>query len=340
MTAEAERWKADFDRDGYLCIKGFCTDVECKGMMERMSGLIEKWDPAQDNAPVFSTQKDEQLNAQGKSDAFLDSADRISFFLEKGATDDKGALKPGLSKARSLNKVGHGLHVVDDVFKEYSHSDKVCSLVRALGWKNPVLPQSMYIFKQPEIGGEVTSHQDSTFLHTTPRVTCLGLWLALQDATLENGCLWARPGSHKEPVRRIFVRNPAFFKGTDSTAPKMIFEDIDRDRAAKPWQWEGEMPAGWEPPSKGLAEKGFIPVECKAGDLVVIHGSADHMSLPNMSVKERQTYQLHLIEGPSEGITWSPRNWLQYSDSKPFPALVPLKDEGKKRKADDAGITQ
>ena len=33
--------------------------------------------------------------------------------------------------------------------------------------------------------------QDSTFLFTEPHQTCLGLWLALDDATLENGCLWA-----------------------------------------------------------------------------------------------------------------------------------------------------
>ena len=45
----------------------------------------------------------------------------------------------------------------------------------------------MYIFKQGKIGGEVTSHQDSTYLFTTPHQTCLGLWLALDDATVENG---------------------------------------------------------------------------------------------------------------------------------------------------------
>ena len=39
-------------------------------------------------------------------------------------------------------------------------------------------------------------HQDNTFLYTEPR-TCTGLWLALEDATINNGCLWAIPGSHK-----------------------------------------------------------------------------------------------------------------------------------------------
>ena len=55
----------------------------------------------------------------------------------------------------------------------------------------------MYIFKQPNIGGEVTCHQDSTFLYTEP-IDIVGLWFALEDATIENGCLWAIPGGHRQ----------------------------------------------------------------------------------------------------------------------------------------------
>jgi phytanoyl-CoA hydroxylase len=50
----------------------------------------------------------------------------------------------------------------------------------------------MYIFKQPRIGGEVTCHQDSAFLYNDP-ISIAGLWFALEDATTENGCLWAIP---------------------------------------------------------------------------------------------------------------------------------------------------
>ena len=35
----------------------------------------------------------------------------------------------------------------------------------------------------------------------------------------------------------------------------------------------------------------------------------------------RHTFQLHAIEGPSAGVEWSPDNWLQYADGRPFPAL-------------------
>merc|ERR1712146_325556 len=102
-----------------------------------------------------------------------------------------------------------------------------------------------------------------------------GLWLALDEASVENGGLWARPGSHKEPVRRHFVRNPAHFEDGDKSKPQMIFDDLSTE--GKAWEWEGKLPEGWEPPSLGLQEKGFQPLHCEVGDLVVIHGQVDHM---------------------------------------------------------------
>jgi len=243
-----------FDRNGFLHIKAFASTEECAGLRKQMQDLIGQWDPDKTLAPVFRTDQKQQERSQGSSNYFLDSADRIHFFLEKGAAGEDGKLKPEVTKARALNKVGHGLHVVDHVFRDYSHSKKVVDLVAELGYRDPVVPQSMYIFKQPEIGGEVTSHQDSSFLHTSPRPTCLGLWLALDPATLENGCLWVRPGSHREPVRRLFVRNPKHFTEGDAKAPQMIFEQLGNgeDSDQKAWEWEGKMPGGWEPPSGGL----------------------------------------------------------------------------------------
>lgn len=54
--------------------------------------------------------------------------------------------------------------------------------------------QSMLIFKQPYVGGEVVPHQDSSFIATQP-YSCVGIWLALEDATQDNGCLWTLPGA-------------------------------------------------------------------------------------------------------------------------------------------------
>jgi len=310
----------EFQDRGFLLLKGFVSKDECESMKKRMKELVDGWDPQLETPAAFTTDSKQQTEMQGKSDYFLDSADRIHFFIEKSTADKDGKLKADQKKFEALNKVGHGLHVLDPVFRDYSQSSKISELVEELGWKDPVLPQSMYIFKQPLVGGEVTSHQDSSFLYTTPRPTCLGLWLALDKATTENGCLWARPGSHKEPVRRVFVRNPEHFDNDNKNAPQLVFEALDEGKDPA-WQWEGKMPEGHEPPSQGLMDSGFCPLECEAGDLVVIHGQVDHLSLANTSNKPRETFQLHLVEGPAEGITWSPRNWLQYPLDKKFPSL-------------------
>jgi phytanoyl-CoA hydroxylase len=310
---QRDEWKANFERDGYLVVKDFASLQECEEMRTRMRTLIDEWD-GECKCSFTTTDSQVQDGGQGKSDYFFSSGDKVRFFLEADAVDpDTGGLRDGVAKHTSLNKVGHGLHVRDRVFQTYSNSPKVAELVSALGWVDPVLPQSMYIFKNPGIGGEVTSHQDSTFLFTTPRQTCLGLWLALHDATMDNGCLWARPGSHKEPVRRHMARKTNADGSALLEPPETVFET---QPLATGCPHEGQSLISRDP-----RELGFVPVPIKAGDLFVIHGQVDHMSLPNTSASPRETFQLHLVEGPSQGVEWSPRNWLQYDGGRAFPRL-------------------
>ena len=63
----------------------------------------------------------------------------------------------------------------------------------------------MYIFKHARIGGVVDVHQDASFLYTEPH-SCIGFWFALEDASKENGCLWAKPGGHLTSLRTWFRR--------------------------------------------------------------------------------------------------------------------------------------
>jgi len=312
------RRRAFFDRHGFVVVRGFAGVAECEQMIAEMTKLAtERWNP--ERAAVFRTDSEQ---ADTTTDYFLRSAEGVGFFAETKAVDENGALLDSVTKVEALNKAGHGLHNEPGVFFDYSRSERVARLVRGLGWEAPVLPQSMYIFKQAGIGGEVTSHQDSTFLHTTPRETCLGLWLALHPATLTNGCLWVRPGSHREPVRRLFERNPAYFAaGGDNAgaarAPNpMLFRALGDDAAVS---WEGGVPGDGS--LGALLAAGFVPVEVGRGDLVVFPGTLDHLSLANTSDSARHTFQLHLIEGPEAGVTWSSANWLQYPDGKPFPRL-------------------
>eukprot|EP01013_Petalomonas_cantuscygni_P044820 TRINITY_DN9463_c0_g1_i1.p3 TRINITY_DN9463_c0_g1~~TRINITY_DN9463_c0_g1_i1.p3 ORF type:complete len:112 (-),score=22.00 TRINITY_DN9463_c0_g1_i1:405-740(-) len=64
---------------------------------------------------------------------------------------------------------------------------------------------------------------------------------------------------------------------------------------------------------------GFVPLRVRRGDVVVLHGLVDHVSLPNTSPHPRHSFQLHIVEGPGGGVTWRPSNWLQYPKGVPFP---------------------
>uniref|UniRef100_A0A7S4AGY4 Uncharacterized protein n=1 Tax=Pseudo-nitzschia australis TaxID=44445 RepID=A0A7S4AGY4_9STRA len=229
------------------------------------------------------------------------------------------------------------IHDIHKPFFDYTTSAKLGELVLSLGYQDPVVPQSMYIFKNPVVGGAVHSHQDSTFLYTTPRQTCLGLWLALDDATLDNGCLWVRPKSHFEPLRRQFIRNPKYKNDGDGESKLAFRQHHDNPEVT----WEGTLPESVEVenidadadpnPSNSsdnddngmdnrnreqeISSLNFVPVEVRAGDLVVFGGTLDHFSLPNFSDRQRHTFQLHLVEGPGAGVAWSPENWLQYDET-------------------------
>jgi len=206
---------------------------------------------------------------------FLDSAEKIRCFFEEEAFSESGELVQ--ERSLCINKIGHALHELDGVFAAFSHQAIFGEIVADLGMQQPQIRQSMYIFKQPRIGGEVNWHQDASFFFTQPQ-SVLTFWFALEDATLENGCLWVEAGGHKGPLRERFNR--------DKEKTTMLSLDDT------PWPNE----------TSGQA------LEVSAGTLVVFHGHLPHYSAPNRSANSRQAYTLHVTEGLSEYAT---ENWLQ-----------------------------
>src|SRR5829696_3310263 len=171
-----------YNERGYLVLDAFADESECDVLRARAEELVQEFDPA-DIVSIFSTHEQNRLT----DEYFLTSGDKIRFFFEENAFNPDGTLK--YEKEKSINKIGHALHDLDPTFERFSRSQKIKQLAAAIGLEDSLLLQSMYIFKQPNIGGEVTCHQDSTFLYTEPPEIA-GLWFALEDATIENGCLW------------------------------------------------------------------------------------------------------------------------------------------------------
>ncbi|KAE8583090.1 hypothetical protein XENTR_v10020423 [Xenopus tropicalis] len=278
-----------YHRDGYLVLEGVFSPQECELMKQEIEKILGGMDVPSHCRTEFITQQEDQLRAQGSADYFMTSGDKIRFFFEKGVFDEKGHFL--VPREKSVNKIGHALHAHSPVFKEVTHKAQVQETGRRLGLMKPVIVQSMYIFKQPGIGGEVTPHQDATFLHTEPLGRIIGFWIAVQDATEENGCLWFIPGSHRAGISRRMVRTPP------GTYPLTEFV--------------GEEPK--------YDEDQFVAAPVPKGSLVLIHGEVVHKSELNSSPNSRHAYSFHVME--SEESRWSPENWLQPTPELPFPSL-------------------
>ena len=190
--------KAAFHRDGFLIVPDFVTPARCDALTDHVAGLIAALAPAQ-GVSIFTT--DEQ---QRHADArFFESAGGVSLFYEAGAVDPDGRLTRPATLA--VNKIGHALHDRDPEFARFSRDPRLAAIAGAIGIEQPRLVQSMVICKPPGIGGEVSAHQDATFIRTEP-ASVVGFWFALEAAEAGNGCLEALPGGHRLGLKRDYLR--------------------------------------------------------------------------------------------------------------------------------------
>jgi len=282
-----------FKENGFVVIPGFLSATEVQRLKDATKQLVEKY--CQD-APVsiFRLAEGSYVSDQSKYNRetyFAESGDKIRGFFEEQAVDADGKIVvPDV--ARALNKIGHALHKYDPDFHSVTFSSKNKTVLRNLtNMKKPTVIQSMVIFKHPKIGGIVLPHQDATFMYTEPvKGNLIGFWIALDDATLENGCIHFLPGSHKEgKLYHRYVQNP------DKDSQQLFII-------------RGEKVP--HPPKEKL-----IAAPAKPGDLVLIDGLVIHQSEPNTSSKPRLAYTFHVVEGDAE---YAPENWLQPTEAKTF----------------------
>jgi len=271
---QASAWRDD----GFVVLPNFVPGTQISALTDRIGELVDGFARSPGEATtVFSTT--ERTHAQ--DEYFLTSGGVIRPFFEEGAFDSEGNLQVPMDRA--LNKLGHAMHDLDPVFDNFSRTPELAALVSDIGFVDPLLLQSMVIFKPPHIGGEVICHCDHTFLWTEPQ-TVAGFWFALDDATVDNGCLWVTPGGHRQPARTRF-----HLDGTGTTTDVIDPVPYDMDN--------------------------LIPVEVEAGTLIAFSGLLPHWSAPNTSEDSRLAYTLHVIDDTADYLE---DNWLQRGPDLPL----------------------
>ena len=173
----------------------------------------------------------------------------------------------------------HQPHHISPVIEKYVRHPKICGILSQITaahlpfWDGSVkCMQSMYFVKPPNFQGQAW-HQDEVYIPTRDR-SLIGAWIAVDDATVENGCLYVVPGSNRSGY----------------LYPQHTHENPDEFDFA--------------PESYGFDESVEIPVEVKAGALVFFNGYLLHRSYKNRGDTYRRVLVNHYCNAWSL-LPWS-----------------------------------
>ncbi|NNL95290.1 MAG: phytanoyl-CoA dioxygenase family protein, partial [Xanthomonadales bacterium] len=170
----SETQKAQFRNNGFLVLENLFSTSEIGSVRSAALDIVADFDVSKHRTVFTTSDRD-----SGRDDYFFDSAEAVHCFLEEGALDDNGELNR--PKKLAVNKIGHAMHDLVPEFSEFCRLPVIGEVLRDIGYSAPQLWQTMYIFKQPGIGGEVRWHQDASYLISgKPGVT--GIWIAIEDA--------------------------------------------------------------------------------------------------------------------------------------------------------------
>ena len=241
------------------------------------------------------------------------SDDKVEFFRENGyvrfdnvlSMEEVEAMREALargtekkkSEARDLAGGGDkivqmvNLWEVDDVYRAYSTSPRIAGMARRLtGSESIRLFHDQALVKKPGPSAASPWHQDQPYWPTKD-AGMISCWMALDDVTIDRGCMQFIPGTHKWGEF-----DPVSFEGDGRELKDMISE---------------EQAAHWKP----------VPVELKAGDCTWHHGLTFHYTRPNTTEQVRRAAVMIYIP---DGITYAADEKMEHPLS---PTITSAKGE-------------
>ena len=168
----------------------------------------------------------------------------------------------------------HFPHKVSEPMRAAMRHPRIVEVLTALIGPNVKAMQTMMFVKASGKPGQAW-HQDEAFIPTRDRSLC-GVWVALDDARIDNGCLWVHPGSHRPGV--LWPMRP-------HDDPRF---DASEEAVDHPFEREGGVPA-----------------EIRSGGAVFFNGYLLHRSLPNCAAgRYRRAFVTHYMSAESL-LPWS-----------------------------------
>lgn len=220
----AAEFQTQWERNGFFMIRGLFTGDECRAMLDDSVALVRS-----------SGQKALDKPISGHDGMIIQREDNPNPY----------AKNPEDRIAKVFN-----FHLRPGVFTSFRNEARVTGTLSGIFGEDIDCFQSQFIWKNPGASGQPW-HQDT---HDFPfdKGPHIGVWLALTEATLQNGCLSVLPGTHRDPIH---------LHGPDKR-PNSLFGylEVDVDPARK-----------------------VVPMLMQPGDVLFFHGYLLHKSEDNRS---------------------------------------------------------
>ena len=223
-TILSEEQASAFDNDGYFILKGFLTADEVESIRREITAIVDRYP----DVPEELVQ------------------------IEPAAR--RGSVKPDSVELGVRKLFRMTLH--NELFRSLAHHPRMVGIAVELLGPDVTLYQSMLLMKPPRFGGQKVWHQDNAYFRLEPN-DVFGFWIALDDATIENGCMHVIPGSHRGGIGKHGGVSDDYGLTTAPTADDAVACAMD------------------------------------TGDALVFHGETYHYTPPNRTEQRRRALQYH-----------------------------------------------